>query len=66
MARIIRRLDLRRCRWQPLGFVARILTTLGAMDGLSLGTYDGTVIRYSESLTEVTVEGNIDGSLIGA
>ena len=49
-----------------LGFVARILTTLGAMDGLSLGTYDGTVIRYSESLTEVTVEGNIDGSLIGA
>ena len=30
------------------GYVDRSLKTLGDMDGLSLGTYDGTVIRVLE------------------
>ena len=41
-------------------------TTLGAICGLSLVTYDGTVIRYLEGSTEVIVEGNFEGLLKGA
>ena len=43
-----------------------IRTTLGALDGLSIGTYDGTVLIYLELSTEGNVEGNLEGLLLGA
>ena len=46
-------------------YVVRILKSLWALYGISIGTYDGTVIRYLEGSTEVTAEGIIDGLLLG-
>ena len=42
------------------------LTTLGALDGISLFTYDGTVLISLEDSTEGTEEGKIGVLLIGA
>ena len=47
------------------GYVDRRLKTLGSLDGWSLVTYDGTVIRYLEGSTEGTEEGGLDGLLLG-
>ena len=41
-------------------------TTLGDIYGISLGTYDVTVIRYLEVSTEGTSEANFEGLLLGA
>ena len=43
-----------------------LYTTLGALDGISLSTYDGTLIRYLESSTEVITEEKFEGLLLGA
>ena len=45
--------------WKVLG------TTLGYQDGLSFGTYDDTVLIYSEDSTELITEGNLEGLLLG-
>ena len=39
--------------------------TIGVLCGLSLGTYDGTVIRSLEGSTEVILEVNFEGLLLG-
>ena len=36
-------------------------TTLGDMDRLLLGTYDGTELGLSECSTDGTVDGNLEG-----
>ena len=41
-------------------------TTLGAMDGISIRTYYGTVIISLEGSTEGIAEGKFEGFLIGA
>ena len=37
--------------------------TLGALDGFTLVTYDGTVLGSPEDSTEGTANGNLDGNL---
>ena len=41
-------------------------TTLVVLDGLSLGTHDGTMIRYLEGSTKGIEEGNLEGLLLSA
>ena len=41
-------------------------TELGYLDGISLGTYYGTVLIYLEGSTEGLEEGNFDGFLLCA
>ena len=41
-------------------------TTLGALDDISLGKYDGTVLKYSEISTERIAEVKFEGFFIGA
>ena len=43
-----------------------IETILGDLDGLSFGTYDGTVLRSLEGSNEGITEGKLEGLLIGA
>ena len=42
-----------------------LVTTLGALYGITVGTYDLTVVKYLEVTTKGTVEGNLDGLLLG-
>ena len=43
-----------------------LVTTLGAMNGIPLGTYDGSEIGSLESLTNGTSNGKFDGLLLGS
>ena len=41
-------------------------TTLGALDGLPLSTYDGTDLEYLEGSTDGTAYDNLEGLLLGS
>ena len=43
-----------------------LVPTLGDLDGISLGTYDGTVLIYLEVSTEFIAEGSFEGLFLGA
>ena len=43
-----------------------IVTTLGALDGFTLGTYDCTQLGLSEGSSEGTADENLEGLLLGA
>ena len=43
-----------------------LVTTLGALDGFTLGTYDGIELGFTEGSTEGTVDDNLEGLFLGA